>query len=143
MAIATQTLESNKVVARRMADEVFCHGNMQTFDELFADDYVNHKMPVPGIPGNKAGFRQLVLATRQAFPDVKVEVQDIVAEGEFAVFHDVVRATSQGDFMGVPPNGKRIEWTEIHFLRIVGGRIVEHWSNFDQLGILRQLGALP
>jgi predicted ester cyclase len=45
--------------------------------------------------------------------------------------------------MGVPPNNKRIVWTEIHFLRIVGGKIVEHWSNFDQLGILMQLRAIP
>jgi len=115
---------------------------MKTFDEIFADQYVNHTMPVPGVPGTKAGFRQVVLATREAFPDVQVEVQDVVAEGEFAVFHDVVRATSRGAFMGIPPTGRRLEWTEIHFLRIADGRIVEHWANFDQVGILRQLGVL-
>jgi predicted ester cyclase len=57
-------------------------------------------------------------------------------------FHDHVSATSRGEFFGVPPSGRRIEWTEIHWLRIVNGRIVEHWTNFDQLGILQQLGAL-
>ncbi len=64
-------------------------------------------------------------------------------EGEFAVFHDHVEATSKNDFLGVPPNGKRIAWTEIHFLRIVNGKIMERWSNFDQFGILPQLGAIP
>ena len=142
MAMPTQTLQVNRVVARRLADEVFSRGNMQTFDEIFAEDYVNHTMPVPGVPGTKAGFRQVVLATRAAFPDVQVDVKEVVAEGEFAVFRDVVRATSRGEFMGIPPNGKRLEWTEIHFLRIVDGRIAEHWANFDQIGILRQLGAL-
>jgi steroid delta-isomerase-like uncharacterized protein len=142
MTPAAQTLETNKVVARRLADEVFSRGNMKTFDEIFADQYINHTMPVPGVPGTKAGFRQVVLATREAFPDVQVEVQDVVAEGEFAVFHDVVRATSRGAFMGIPPSGRRLEWTEIHFLRIADGRIVEHWANFDQVGILRQLGVL-
>ncbi len=134
--------EANKVIARRLADEVFSQGDMRTFDEIFADTYVNHNMPVPGIPGTKEGFRQVVLATRQAFPDVRVHVQDIVAEGDFAVFHDTVQATSKGDFMGVPSNGARLQWTEIHFLRINQGRIVEHWANFDQLGILMQLGAI-
>jgi steroid delta-isomerase-like uncharacterized protein len=143
MASMSQAQEANKVVARRLAEEVFSRGNMRTFDEIFAESYVNHNMPVPGIPGTKEGFRQVVLATRKAFPDVRVNVADIVAEGEFVVFHDTVQATSQGDFLGIPPNGKRLGWTEIHFLRISEGRIVEHWANFDQLGILMQLGAIP
>ena len=143
MATTMQALEANKAVALRLANEVFSQGNLRTFDEIFADGYVNHTMPVPGVPGTKDGFKQVVLATRAAFPDVRVDVKDVVAEGDFAVFRDVVHATSRGEFMGVPPNGKRIEWTEIHFLKIVGGRIVEHWANFDQVGILRQLGVLP
>ncbi len=52
-------------------------------------------------------------------------------------------ATSRGAFFGVPANGERLEWTEIHFLRIEHGQIVEHWTNFDQLGIFRQLGVIP
>jgi steroid delta-isomerase-like uncharacterized protein len=143
MSNPSPTPQLNKTVARRLADEVFSQGNMQTFDEIFADAYVNHTMPVPGLPGTKDGFKQVVLATRSAFPDVQVDVQDVVAEGDVAVFRDVVHATSRGEFMGVPPNGKRLEWTETHFLRIVDGKIVEHWANFDQVGILRQLGVIP
>jgi predicted ester cyclase len=116
---------------------------MQAFDEVFADNYVNHNMPVVGVPGTKAGFRQVVEATRHAFPDVHVQIQDMVSEGDFVVFHDTTQATSQGDLLGIPPTGKQVAWTEIHFLRIVDNHIVEHWNNFDQLGILRQLGAIP
>ena len=72
-----------------------------------------------------------------------MHVQDVVSDGDFVVFHDYVTATSVGEFFGVPPNGQRLEWTEIHFLRVRDGQIVEHWTNFDQLGILRQLGAIP
>ena len=135
--------EANKAVAKRLANDVFSKGDMKTFDEIFASDYKNHNMPVPGIPGNRDGFRQVVLATRKAFPDVKVHIDDIVAEGDFVVFHDHVEATSKGDFLGIPPNGKRLNWTEIHWLRVKSGKIVEHWANFDQLGILKQLGAIP
>ena len=141
--MSTQTRETNKKVAKRLAEDVFSNGRMEVFDEIFAESYAMHNMPVPNIPGTKEGFRKLVLATRHAFPDVKVHIDDIVAEGDFAVFHDHVKATSKNDFLGVPPNGKRIAWTEIHFLRIVDGKIVEHWSNFDQFGILMQLGAIP
>jgi steroid delta-isomerase-like uncharacterized protein len=135
-------MDANKTIVKRVVEEILNKGDMSAFDELFADDYVMHNMPVPDIPGNKEGFRKIVLATRQAFPDVNVHIDDIVAEGEFAVFHDRVEATSKGDFMGVPPNGKRVQWTEIHFFKIRDGKIIEHWANFDQLGILQQLDAL-
>ena len=143
MANRTQTQEANVAVARRLASEVFGKGDMKSFDELLADGYVNHNIPVPGVPGTKAGFRDLVLATRQAFPDVKVRVEDVIAEGDFVVFHDTVTATSRGEFFGVPPNGKTLDWTEIHFLRVADGKIIEHWTNFDQVRILRQLGVIP
>ena len=143
MKNVTSNLEANKLIAQRLVDEIFGKGDMRAFDELFADNYVNHNMPVPSIPGTKEGFRQLVLATRQAFPDVRVHIGHAVAEDDFVVFHDTAEATSKGDFMGVPPTNKRLQWTEIHFLRIAGNQIVEHWANFDQLGILKQLGAIP
>jgi steroid delta-isomerase-like uncharacterized protein len=129
-----------KAVARALADEVLSRGDMDVFDRLIADDYVNHNIPVPGVPGTKDGFRSLVVATRAAFPDVTVHIDQIVAQGQFVVFRDHVEATSRADFFGVPANGRRIAWTEIHFLRVVNGRITEHWTNFDQLGILLQLG---
>jgi steroid delta-isomerase-like uncharacterized protein len=132
-----------KQVASRLADDVFSKGDMDAFDDLLSEDYVNHHMPVPGIPGTKAAFKQLVEATRHAFSDLEVHVQDIVAEGDPVVFHDYVKAKSVGDFFGVPPSGEPLEWTEIHFLRVADGQIVEHWTNFDQLGILVQLGAIP
>jgi len=134
---------ASKAVALRLVESIFNKGDMQVFDELFADTYVNHNMPVPGISGTRSGFRQVVEATRQAFPDVHVHIQDIVAEDSLVVFHDTAEATSTGEFLSLPPNGKHLEWTEIHFLRVSNNQIVEHWSNFDQLGILRQLGAVP
>ncbi len=140
--MATNTQEATKVVARRLAERVFSNGDLDAFEEIFADTYVNHNIPVPGIPGTKDGFRELVKATRNAFPDLAVHVDDVVAERDMVVFHDRVKATSKGDFFGVPPSGGVVEWTEIHWLRVAGGQIVEHWTNFDQLGILQQLGAL-
>ena len=143
MAKRTQAQEANVAVARRLANDVFSKGDLKVFDEIFADRYVNHNIPVPGIPGTKAGFRELVVATRKAFPDVRVQVEDVVAEGDYVVFRDTVKATSRGEFFGVPPNGKPLDWTEIHFLKIADGKIVEHWTNFDQVRILRQLGVIP
>src|SRR3984893_9857294 len=113
----SDSTEANKSVARRLAGEVFGRGDLNAFDELFSKDYVNHNIPVPAIPGTKDGFRQLVEATRHAFPDVQVHVEHVVCEGDLVVFHDNVTATSKGDFFGAPPNGAQLRWTEIHFLR--------------------------
>jgi steroid delta-isomerase-like uncharacterized protein len=143
MPTRTQGQEANIAIARRLADEVFSTGDMRSFDDILADNYVNHNIPVPGVPGTKAGFREVVLATRKAFPDVHVNVKDVVSEGDFVVFRDAVTATSRGEFFGVPANGKSLDWTEIHFLRIANGKIVEHWTNFDQVKILMQLGVIP
>ncbi len=136
-------MSSIKEVAQRLVEEVLNRGDMRTFDEIFADSYVNHTMPVPNLSGTKEGFRKLVLATRQAFPDVRVSIDNLVAENNLVVFNDTVQATSRGDFMGIPPTGRSVKWTEIHLFRVLNGKITEHWSNFDQLGILRQLGAIP
>jgi steroid delta-isomerase-like uncharacterized protein len=138
----TAVADDTKAIALRLAGEVFSNGDLDAFEALFAEGYVNHNIPVPGIPGTKDGFRELVKATRHAFTDLVVHVDDVIAEGDMVAFHDHVSAISSGDFFGVPPSGGRIEWTEIHWLRIADGRIVEHWTNFDQLGILQQLGAL-
>jgi steroid delta-isomerase-like uncharacterized protein len=135
--------QDTKAIALRLAHDVFSKGDLDAFEALLAEDYINHNIPVPSVPGTKDGFRELVKATRSAFPDVVVHVDHVIAEGDMVAFHDHVTATSRGEFFGVPPSGRRIEWTEIHWLRIADGRIVEHWTNFDQLGILQQLGALP
>jgi steroid delta-isomerase-like uncharacterized protein len=137
------SVDANKTVARRLAQDIFSSGDMRVFDELIADGYINHNIPVPEIPGTKDGFRQLVLETRRAFPDVQVHIEGLVAEDDFVVFRDTAEATSVEQFFGVPANGKRLKWTEIHWLRVRDDQIVEHWTNFDQLGILTQLGAIP
>jgi predicted SnoaL-like aldol condensation-catalyzing enzyme len=101
--MSKQTRETNKKVAESLAGEVFNKGRMVVFDVIFADSHVMHNMPVPDIPGTKEGFRELVFATRQAFPGVQVYTDDMVAQGDFAVFHDHVESNEQGVISWVPP----------------------------------------
>jgi steroid delta-isomerase-like uncharacterized protein len=118
-------------------------GGPRPNDDLVTDDYVNHKPPIPGLTGTKDGFMQAVRTTREAFPDVHVGIEDMIAEGDRVMFRDTARATHLGDFQDVPASGRQLAWTEMHFFRIRDGRIAEHWANFDQLGILMQMGAVP
>jgi steroid delta-isomerase-like uncharacterized protein len=132
--------EENKALVRRLYTEVMGKGNMTVADELLSPEYVEH-LPVP-TPGRE-GLKQLVLMVLSAFPDIHPTVEDAVAEGDRVAVRIVARGTHQQAFMGVPPSGKAVEWREMHIYRVVGGKIVEHWGEIDQFGLLQQIGALP
>jgi steroid delta-isomerase-like uncharacterized protein len=133
--------EQNKAVVRRFIDEVISGGNVDLIDELVAPDYVYHGpgMEVPGPEGLKQVFTML----RTAFPDWSESVEELIAEGDRVVFRVTGRGTHRGDFMGVPPTGKAVTMPGIDIVRIVDGRLAEHWAQFDQIGMMRQLGVMP
>jgi predicted ester cyclase len=132
--------EDNKALVRRLYAEVMGKGNMTEADELLSTQYVEH-LPAP-TPGRE-GLKQLVMMVRSAFPDIHNTVEDAVAEGDRVAVRIGVRGTHQDAFLGIPPSGKAVEWGEIHIYRVVGGKIVEHWGEADQFGLLQQIGAIP
>jgi predicted ester cyclase len=78
-----------------------------------------------------------------AFPDLHFKVEDMIAEGNKVVTRITISATHQGPFMGILPTGKHMTITSIDIKRIAGGKFVEHWVNYDQLGLLQQLDVVP
>jgi steroid delta-isomerase-like uncharacterized protein len=135
--------EENKAVVRRFAETVqqfFQTGDLSGLDEVCAPDFVHHG---PGLPPDLAGFKQMAPAFRSAFSDVEVVIEDLIAEGDRVVDRITVRGTHQGEFMGVPPSGRRFEMQEIHVARVVDGKIVERWAQIDTLGLLQQIGGVP
>ncbi|NUT56679.1 MAG: ester cyclase [Thermoleophilia bacterium] len=132
-----------KGIARRFLEEAFNRGNLDVVDELVAPEFVNHDAalpePVVGIEATKASIR----GYRDAFPDMRMTVELQVAEGEEVVTQWTARGTHQGDLMGLAATGKQATVTGITIDRIVDGRIVESWTNWDTLGLLQQLGAVP
>src|SRR5260370_9668221 len=136
----SMSTEDNKALVRRLYAEVMGKGNMTEADELLSTQYVEH-LPAP-TPGRE-GLKQLVMMVRSAFPDIHNTVEDAVAEGDRVAVRIVVRGTHQHAFLGIPPSGKAVEWAEIHIYRVVGGMILEHWGELDQLALLQQIGAIP
>ena len=132
----------NKALARRLVEEVINKGNMAAANQFFAANYVNHDAP-PGVPPNVEGFKQFFTAFRAAFPDLHYHIDDEIAEGDRVVHRHTAHATMKGEFQGMPATGKHAMWTEIHISRFAGGKVVEHWANVDQLGMLQQLGLAP
>jgi steroid delta-isomerase-like uncharacterized protein len=134
------TVAQNRAVVGRFVDEVVGGRNLAAVDELVAPECVYHGpgMVVRG-PG---GLRDLIGMLRGAFPDWRETVEDVIAEGDRVAFRVTGSGTQSGPFMGVPPSGARATIMGIDLARLAGGRIVEHWANFDQLGMLQQIGAM-
>ncbi len=136
------TLNEMKARVRRIADELFSQGDLAVADEILARDLIHHT-PQTHVEGNE-GAKQFVQDLRRAFPDLSATVEDQIAEGDKVVQRIRWSGTHEGEFFGVPPTGKHVttELMEIHRMG-PDGKIAEHWSSMDRLGVLQQLGAIP
>jgi predicted ester cyclase len=136
------SLEENKALFRRFVEEVENQKNPDRIDEFFAADYLDHNPPPFGVPGIE-GLKQAMQMFFSAFPDLHVEVEDLVAEGDKVVGRLTVTGTHQGEMMGIAATGKRISMAEIHIVRYSGGKVVEHWGIEDNMSMMQQLGVIP
>jgi steroid delta-isomerase-like uncharacterized protein len=127
---------------RRLYDLINA-GDIDGFGDLLADDFVEHE-ETPGLEPTKEGVKQFFHAYRTAFPDLRMEPQDVLASGEKVVARVRGTGTHQGEFMGMPPTGKSVDVELIDIIRFGDdGRAREHWGVFDALKMMQQLGAIP
>jgi steroid delta-isomerase-like uncharacterized protein len=133
--------EDPKSIVRRFYDEVSA-GNLGVIDELIADDLVEHEA-FPGIEPSKEGTKQFFAMFRSAFPDLRMEAHEMVGEGDLVCARGTMSGTHKGEFMGMPPSGKRFEVEGFDMVRIRDGQMHEHWGVFDTMTMMQQLGAIP
>jgi steroid delta-isomerase-like uncharacterized protein len=133
--------EQNKHVVRRAIEEVYNQGNLDVVEELVSRDFVAH-VASENMYG-PAGMKQFVASLREAFPDLRMTIDDQIAEGDRVVTRWTARGTHTGSFQGIPPTGKQGTITGIDIDRFAGGKAVECWTNADYLGLMQQLGAVP
>jgi len=131
--------EANKAVCRRLIEEVVNRGNLALVDTLLSPNYAYHGPGGLELRGPD-GFKQLVTLYRTAFPDLKMTIDDLIAEGDTVVMRWTGRGTHRGDLSGIAPTGRVTTVTGIVVSRLVGGKIAEDFEAFDELGMLRQLG---
>ena len=136
--------ESNKAHVRRIYLELFNQGKLEVADQCLAPDAVDHE-PTPGFEGLPVpeALKALTQALRAAFPDLRFEINDLIAEGDKVAAYVTMRGTHLGEFMGVPATGKSVEYDIIDIIRLQDGMCTEHWGVDDQLGLLKQLGVIP
>jgi len=140
LLVASSSEQQNKALAKRAFEELLSGGRFELAEQLYAKDFANH-----GI------HREISLAEDQAalkgwheaFPDVVIVPEKLMAEGDLVTIYWIARGTNTGTGNGLPATGKKVEQTGITIWRIVNGKIKEEWSAFDQLSMMQQLGLLP
>lgn len=136
--------EDNKVLSRRLFQEFWDQKHLMVVNELLAANHVDHTPgSPPGLPPGPEGIKQFASLYFTAFPDIRVTIEDQVAEGDRVVTRWRAQGTNTGSLFGMPATNKSATITGITIDRVASGKIVETWTNFDNLGMLQQLGVLP
>lgn len=135
------TEELNKIIARRLVEEGLGEGKLTEVERLVAPDVVDHA-PLLGEPPGVEGTKEVIRTMRRAFPDLYVDVADLVADGDRVVARWKGYGTHRGEFLGVAPTGKRVTFTGMTEARVKDGRITDLWETWDAPAILRQVGAI-
>ena len=134
--------EENKAIVRRFVEEIFVDGRKDTVDELLADDFVGHTWPSTSGDA-KRDLKSAIDRAAAGLSDPEFTIEDLIAEGDRVAARLTTAATQTGEFMGMPATNKRYSIEEIHWFRLRDGKVVEHWHQFDQMGMMKQLGLMP
>jgi len=135
--------EQNKSVVRRLFDELWNKGNLLVADELIAPTYLHHDDSTPDLGKGPEGEKKRVNLYRTAFHDLRLNIEELLADGETVVARWSCRGVHKGELNGIAPTGKQIAITGVTICRLANGKIVEGFVNWDALGLMRQLGAVP
>jgi steroid delta-isomerase-like uncharacterized protein len=134
--------EQNKMIVRRAVEEPW-KGNLDVVDELTAPDYIGHDPANPEPLRGPEGVKEFISSYRAAFPDARLTVEQQLAEGDLVATRWSGRGTHEGELMGIQPTGKQVTVSGLTISRLKGGKIVEEFQNWDNFGMMQQLGAVP
>lgn len=134
--------QSNEALVRGFIEEVFNNRNLAAIADYLSPNEVDHTLP-PGMPTDRAGTTQGISMFLRAFPDLRITIDELVAEGDKVVIRYTSRGTQRGPFMVIPPTGREVAVSSYLTARIADGKIVELWGLDDQLGMLQQTGVIP
>lgn len=133
--------EDNKALVRRFYEAIDA-GNIEEMDDLVAEDYLDHHPPFPGLSAGREGLKEAFRIFLQATPGHHV-IEDQICEGDKVVTRLTAHGRHEGELPGpLPATGAQLDETAVAIHRIQDGRIVEHWSDRDDLGLMQQLGII-
>jgi steroid delta-isomerase-like uncharacterized protein len=135
--------EPNKAIVRRLFEELWNKGNLSLADELFSPNYAHYDPSTPDVGRGPESEKKRATLYRTAFPDLRLTIEDIIAEGETVMARWSCRGTHKGDLSGIAPTGKQFNISGVTIARLANGKLAEGWVNWDTLGLMQQLGVVP
>jgi steroid delta-isomerase-like uncharacterized protein len=127
----------------RTAYELISAGDIDGFADILSDDMIEHE-ETPGFPPTKEGVKQFFAMFLAAFPDLRMDAEDVIVSGDKVVARFRATGTNSGEFMGMPATGKSVEVQGIDIIRFNDdGKAAEHWGVFDAMTMMQQLGVVP
>ena len=136
------SLEENKARFRQFIEEVINNRNFDMIDELMDANFKDHNPP-PGVAPGTAGMKEFIGMFVGGFPDLKSNIDMLLAEDDKVVGLLTTTGTHQGEFMGIPASGNKFSMTEFHIVRVVDHKAVEHWGLSDSLSMCSRSGRYP
>ena len=133
--------DAAKAVVRRNTEEVHGKGRFDVFEELFADDFVDHT-PQPNMTPDKAGVRKLYGYMREAFPDFHAKIHWQLADDDRVITYKTYYGTHEGPLLGIGPTHRKIPFETVDVMRVRDGRITDHWGVGNLFSLMQQLGVL-
>jgi steroid delta-isomerase-like uncharacterized protein len=134
--------QENIAASQRLIEEAFNQGNLDVIDELVTDDFVDHD----ALMGDQdvAGAKQSIAGYREAFPDIRIEIEDVFAAGDKVVYRWTGNGTFENELMGLQPTHERGDPVRgVTIDRFEGDKVAESWTHFDTLTLMRNVGAVP
>ena len=133
--------EELREIVLRVVEEAWNQGKMEVLDEHFATAYVYHRSPFPDIEGLEA-YKQFIADSRNAFPDLKTTIEEMIIKGDIAVVRGTLRGTNTGEslLLGIPATGKQVTFKWCSVSHHMNGKTTEEWNYVDWLGFMQQLG---
>jgi steroid delta-isomerase-like uncharacterized protein len=135
------TTEQNKAIVKKLFEEGMNQRKLSMADEVIGNDFVNH-----GIPNAKKGpegFREIIQQFLDAFPDMKINVEFIISEGDMVATKGTWTGTNKGSFMGMPVTNKKVNVGYADFWKLKNGKCIENWVEMDIAGLMQQIGVIP
>ena len=136
------SIEKNKELVIRLTEDFWNARDITAVDQFYSPDLVTHSPNDPQ-DGNIDSLKEFATEAFEAFPDLHIAIDDLVAEGAKAVKHWTCRGTHKGEFMRIPATGKKLVFTEMEIFRFENEKVMETWEIMDLLGMLQQLGVIP
>jgi steroid delta-isomerase-like uncharacterized protein len=136
------SLEANKDLIRTYVETIFNQRQVDRAEGLVAPDYIDHAA-LPGQAPGLEGAKQKWAMYLAGIPDLRVTIEELVAEGDKVAVRRSYAGTHQGELLGIPATGKQLQLGGISIFRLAGGKIAEHWEQLDRLALMQQLGVVP